>query len=137
SRKPARLVADGFDVVAIGIEYVAAVVVGVVPTQAGRAVVGAAGLDCRGVEGVHVRPALGPQRDLEAPAHRIPLGLGEEGRSSSVISAKTRRPLPRTPSRPSPRAGQALSRRRPCFAGTRQRRNPMWSTVIIRTRSTD
>ena len=53
-----RLVADGLDVVAVGIEDVAAVVVVVVPADAGRAVVGAAGLERGRMEGVDEIAAL-------------------------------------------------------------------------------
>src|ERR1041385_6305295 len=72
------LVADGLDVVAVGIEDVGPVVVGVVPTQAGCAVVGPACLDRRGVKGVHLRPILRTQRDVEPPAYRLPFGFDEE-----------------------------------------------------------
>jgi hypothetical protein len=84
----AGLVADGLDVVAVGIEDVAAVVVGVVPAQARCAVVGAACLDGCGVEGVHVRAALGLQRDVKPPLHRLPVGFDEERRSSSINLAE-------------------------------------------------
>src|SRR5213078_1782679 len=60
------LVADGLDVVAVGIEAVAAVVVGVVDrAQAGRAIVDPACLDGCRVEGVHLRAALGAQRNVQ------------------------------------------------------------------------
>src|SRR6266516_6451716 len=84
----AGLMADGLDVVAVGIKDVAAVVVGVVPAQAGCAVVGAACLDRCGVEGVHLRAALGLQRDVKPPPHWLPVGLDEERRSSSIILAE-------------------------------------------------
>src|SRR5207245_5444337 len=87
----AGLMADGLDVVAVGIEDVAAVVVGVVPAQAGCAVVGAACLDRCGVEGVHLRAALGLQRNVKPPAHRLPVGLDEERRSASIILAEPSR----------------------------------------------
>src|SRR5437763_9690807 len=58
------LVADGLDVVAVGIEDVAAIVGGVVPAHSGCAVVGPACLDGRSVEGVHLCPTLSPQGDV-------------------------------------------------------------------------
>lgn len=85
------LVADGFDVVAVGIEHVAAVVVGVVPPQAGCAVVGSARVERRGVEGVHLRPAPGPQRDVEPALRRLPVRLDEERRPFCAFPAESGR----------------------------------------------
>src|SRR4051812_24064445 len=84
----ARLVADGLDVVAVEIEDIAAVVVGVVPPQPGCAVVGASCLDGGCMEGVDLRPTLGSQRDVKPPPHRLPFGLDEERRSFSIILAE-------------------------------------------------
>jgi hypothetical protein len=50
--------ADGFDVVPVGVVDVGSVVVGVIPAQAGRAVVCPACLDGRYVAGIDLRPTL-------------------------------------------------------------------------------
>src|SRR6185437_15795754 len=59
-----RLVADGLDVVAVGVEHERAVVVLVVPAHTRRAVVRAAGGETRGVERVDGRPVLGREREV-------------------------------------------------------------------------
>jgi hypothetical protein len=67
-----RLVADGLYVVPVRVKDVAAVVVGVVDRSRARcAVVGPACLDGCGVEGVHLRPVVGPQRDVKPTPHRL------------------------------------------------------------------
>jgi hypothetical protein len=63
------------------IEDVAAVVVAVIPAQARCAVVGPACRDGCGVKGVHLRPIVGSQRDVQPPPRRLPVGLDEERRS--------------------------------------------------------
>ena len=80
---------DGLDVVAVRIEDVAAVVVGVLGrSNAGRAVVDPTCLDSCGVEGVHVCAAFSAQCNVKPPPHVLPVGLEEERRSSCTLLAE-------------------------------------------------
>jgi hypothetical protein len=87
----AKLVADGLDVVAVEIEDVTAVVVGVVPPQARCAVVGPSCVDGGSMDGVELPPTLGSQRDVKPPPHRLAMALDEwpsmknDGRSASFL----------------------------------------------------
>src|SRR5947207_12601161 len=74
-----RLVADGLDVVAVGVEHERAVVALVVPAQARRAVVGAAGGEARGVERVNGRPVLARERDVHSGRVGLALMEPEDG----------------------------------------------------------
>ncbi len=78
------------DVVAVGIEDVGAVVVGVVPAQSGCAVVGRACLERRRVERVDLCPAFRFERDVKASAHRLAGGFEEERRATAVLLAEPR-----------------------------------------------
>jgi hypothetical protein len=72
TRFPLGLVADGFDVVAVGVEHIGAVVVGVVDrSDAGRTVVSPAGLDRCRMEGIYLRVRLGSQRNVKSTPHRL------------------------------------------------------------------
>jgi hypothetical protein len=72
-----RLVADGLDVVAVRIDHITAVVVGVVDgANAGCAIVDSAGLECRGVERIDLTAAVSGQggsaeaRPVQYPVNR-------------------------------------------------------------------
>ena len=74
--------ADGLDVVAVGVEHVGAVVGRVVDlADAGGAVVGAAGLEGGGVEGVDRRAIGRREGDVEA--------VGEFSRDARLASARS------------------------------------------------
>ena len=76
-----RAVADGLDVVAVGIEHEGAVVAGVVDrAQAGGAVVPAAGGQSRGVEGVDEVVRAGAEAEVEAARGGPAAGLEPEER---------------------------------------------------------
>src|SRR5262245_55694380 len=67
-----RGVADGFDVVAVGVEHEGAVVVlVVVRPQPGRAVVGGAGAERGRVEGVDLRARVGLEAHVQLAAHDL------------------------------------------------------------------
>ena len=91
-----RLVADGLDVVAVGVEHVGAVVVRVVDlAHAGGAVVGAAGLERGGVEGVDGGAVGRLEGDVD---------LGDRGCGRPRARRRACRPCrsrPRGPSAPS------------------------------------
>jgi hypothetical protein len=75
-------VADGLDVVAVGVEDEGAVVGGVVDrTRAGRAVVGAPGGECGGVEGVDGVAVAGGEGDV---------GVADDGAAAGVDSPERR-----------------------------------------------
>jgi len=81
-------VTDGLDVVAVRIEDVAAVIVVVVPANAGCSVVGSARLECGRVEGVDELAALGAERDVDPSACGLAVRLDEERRPASVLLAE-------------------------------------------------
>src|SRR5438046_1865422 len=63
-----RLVADSLDVVAVRIENVSAVIVGVIGgTNAWCAIVESAGVECRRVEGIDLTAAVSGQGDVQPP----------------------------------------------------------------------
>jgi hypothetical protein len=86
-----RFVADGFDVVAVGIEDVAAVIVVVVPADPRRSVVGPTRLERGRVEGVDELAALGAERDVQPSTRGLSVRLEEERRPSSVVLAESGR----------------------------------------------
>ena len=83
--------ADGFDVVAVGIEDVAAVIVVVVPPDTGRAVVGSTRIERGRVEGVDELAALGAERDVQPSPGGLSVRFEEERRPSSVVLAESGR----------------------------------------------
>jgi hypothetical protein len=75
----------------VGVEHVGAVVVGVVDrSDAGRAIIGSAGLDRCRVEGIYLRAALGPQRNVKSTPHRLAVRFDKK-RGSSTLAEPSRR----------------------------------------------
>ena len=90
--RPLRRVADGLDVVAVGVEHVGAVVVGVVDlADPGRAVVGPAGGERGGVERVDGRAIGGRERDVHV---RGGCGRVPRSRSTACRPRRSRPPRP-------------------------------------------
>jgi hypothetical protein len=78
--------ANGLDVVAVWVENVAAVVVGVVPAQPGRAVVRPARRDRCGMEGVDLRTRLGAEGDVKPALYGFSVGpMKKDGRVPSSL----------------------------------------------------
>src|SRR5437764_5254056 len=74
-----RLVADSLDVVAVRIEHISAVVVGVVDgANAWCAIVDSASDECRGVERIDLTAAVSGQGDVQPPPYRCALRLYPE-----------------------------------------------------------
>src|SRR4051812_36329706 len=74
-----RLVADGLDVVSVGVEHEGAVIVLVIPAKAGRAVVGSAGGEASRMKCVDGRTILGSERKMGARTVRLSLMEPEDG----------------------------------------------------------
>ena len=63
--------ADGFQIMAVGIEDEGAEIIGmIVPANAGRAVIAAAGRQRRGVEGAHRLLRVGGEGEMDRPGRR-------------------------------------------------------------------